>query len=1089
MNLNDKHKIYSIFAGIAGFFLLFGFLLLNQGLTIKRFSDEIENHWLPNIIAINAINTAVSDYRSTVALHVNANSLVERAEIEQNMLQFTDDIAQWQIKYEKNIVSESDRTLYEKTRNSYQSYLTAAKQAIAFSQNNELDKAATQFRNNRSLFTTLSNDLYKAVELNSAGSQYAAEQGGQVFAQAKLVILAGSATTIILLMGLCWLFNQTDLSRYEKAVGDGIRRKISLTFTVIILLFLVFGGLFYQQLARVNSQLMELNSNWMPSIIAVNALNTKISDYRVTEALLVMANTEDDLSLMTQRFTALTTLINELRNQYKVLISSDTERNLYEEFTVGFEEYQSASQQTLTLIQHKEIPKAGVQLKQNGILFSDFRSVIADLLDLNQQGGLQSSLTVNAALQTLKIITVGGSVFILFLLIISAQLIQSWLLDDLLAKSVGRSSGMALTIKMKLRMAFLGMVATVVLFSLLINGLMQTMDDKTTELEKNWVPSIIVINAINTLMFDYRIAESQHVLADSEAGKLIWDKKINRLLDKIAKSRRYYESLIMPEERNSYDNFSEKFEIYRNKSEKMLALSRKNNPAASADLQQNRIIFYAMSTDLRKLVDLNSYAGMDTAHISKFIFTEAQQTIFAVVLAIFMNAILFMIIFDKNISMALQRLTAQLLRLAEGDMDDEPRHFRERKDEIGQMADALAVVKQTLKTLTGDSIELIEAAQAGILTARVDEQRHPGEYGRILAGMNSLIRVLSEPLSEVAQLMQNLALGDLEGRMKGDYEGELRILKTNVNRSLDALVNLLTELGHSMQHMAQADLTQTLEGNYQGEFSVLKANINQSLEQLVAMLTQIIDSTSQSAVAITQTSESSKYVAEESARQLSAIEQVFKTLAETAQSVHQITLKAQESRALADANVSSAQVGQVQLNKLIELIQYIDAEYNRIEKITDEITRIADKTHLLSLNAGLEAMRAGDHGLGFGFVAQQIGLLAEEVSLSARDIGAVISSSGQKIRLGVHATQETQAAMEQIAKDALSSESNVEYISVAIEQQSAAVKRLTERLGEIRASSEASASASEEISTTMIHLAETVRETAMFAKRFKLIEK
>jgi len=101
MNLNDKNKIYSIFAGIAGFFLLFGFLLLNQGVTIKRFSDDIESHWLPNIIAINAINTAASDYRSMVALHVNSSSLAERAEIEQNMLQFTDDIAQWQINNEK----------------------------------------------------------------------------------------------------------------------------------------------------------------------------------------------------------------------------------------------------------------------------------------------------------------------------------------------------------------------------------------------------------------------------------------------------------------------------------------------------------------------------------------------------------------------------------------------------------------------------------------------------------------------------------------------------------------------------------------------------------------------------------------------------------------------------------------------------------------------------------------------------------------------------------------------------------------------------------------------------------------------------
>ena len=39
--------------------------------------------------------------------------------------------------------------------------------------------------------------------------------------------------------------------------------------------------------------------------------------------------------------------------------------------------------------------------------------------------------------------------------------------------------------------------------------------------------------------------------------------------------------------------------------------------------------------------------------------------------------------------------------------------------------------------------------------------------------------------------MARLASGDIRGRVMGDYQGELRALKGNVNRSLDALVSLL----------------------------------------------------------------------------------------------------------------------------------------------------------------------------------------------------------------------------------------------------------------------------------------------------------
>ena len=1088
MNLNAKNKIYLIFAGIAGFFIIFALLLLNQSITIKRYSDDIESHWMPNIVAINAINTAASDWRSTVAQTVISTDPEEMDEYEQTRQRLTDEIMTWQAKYERKIASDKERTLYQEFVNSSESYLAASKQAVVFAQNNNKDKAAIQFKRNRSLFNALSSDLQQLVELNNKGSIDAAQQSAKAFAQVKIVIVAGSGILIITLMIFSALVRgKANLSAYKLTI-DAVKKKITLTFLIIIVFFLAFSGLFYQQLVRVNQQITELNSNWVPSIIAVNALNTKISDYRITEALYVLSIIDDEMTQLDQKLKILTDNIAELRKKYSSLISSEREHNLYAEFSASYDEYSAASTQTLAFSRNKDNAKAGGQLKQSGVLFDNFRSVLVDLVALNQRGGIENSHAIDAALQSLKIVTIGGGVFILLLLTIAAQLVQSWLLDEPLDSAMEGDSRTALSIKMKLRLAFLGMVATFILFSLLINGLMQTMNEQTRELETNWMPSIIVINGINTMTSDYRIAEAQHILSTNDAEMLLWDKNLTRLADKIAKARVHYEPLISSEEeRGIYQDFSHKYEEYLSKSEKMLALSRKNeNVAATKELQHNRIIYDAFSADLLKLVDFNSLGGIESANMNKSIFNEAQQIIFSVVLAIFMIAILFMIVFDKNISVALQRLTGLMRRLAEGVMTGGNDDFKNRHDEIGQMADALSVVTQTLQTLTNDSIELIDAAQAGILSARVDAQRHPGEFGRIVAGMNSLIDVLSKPLGEVAQIMQNLALGDLEGRIEGHYDGELRILKTNVNRSLDALVSLLNELSTTMQYMAQADLTHTLSGNYQGEFSVLKASTNQTISQLVVILKEIIDSAAQSAVAITQTSEASKYVAEESSRQMLAVENVSMTIEETAVSVNEIAQKAKQSSELACATARSANDGQAQLSKLIELIQHIDAEYGRIEQITDEITRIADKTHLLSLNAGLEAMRAGEHGLGFGFVAQQIGQLAEEVSFSARDIGGVISSSGQKIRLGVHATQETQAAMEQIAQAAQTSETNVQGISVAIIQQSAAVKSLTERVSEIRISSEATASASEEISATMTHLAQTVRDTAAQAKRFKL---
>ena len=72
------------------------------------------------------------------------------------------------------------------------------------------------------------------------------------------------------------------------------------------------------------------------------------------------------------------------------------------------------------------------------------------------------------------------------------------------------------------------------------------------------------------------------------------------------------------------------------------------------------------------------------------------------------------------------------------------------------------------------------------------------------------------------------------------------------------------------------------------------------------------------------------------------------------------------------------------------LIDRFDEKIRSVRHITEMITSVAEKTHLLSLNASIEAARAGEAGRGFAVVADEIRRLAESAGSSTEQIDQLI---------------------------------------------------------------------------------------------------
>src|SRR5207253_170432 len=74
---------------------------------------------------------------------------------------------------------------------------------------------------------------------------------------------------------------------------------------------------------------------------------------------------------------------------------------------------------------------------------------------------------------------------------------------------------------------------------------------------------------------------------------------------------------------------------------------------------------------------------------------------------------------------------------------------------------------------------------------------------------------------------------------------------------------------------------------------------------------------------------------------------------------------------------------------------------DNITVVVTTITKVADQTNLLSINAAIEAEKAGEYGRGFLVVAREIRRLADQTAVATLDIGNMVRLMQDAVSAGV----------------------------------------------------------------------------------------
>ena len=142
-----------------------------------------------------------------------------------------------------------------------------------------------------------------------------------------------------------------------------------------------------------------------------------------------------------------------------------------------------------------------------------------------------------------------------------------------------------------------------------------------------------------------------------------------------------------------------------------------------------------------------------------------------------------------------------------------------------------------------------------------------------------------------------------------------------------------------------------------------------------------------------------------------------------------------------------------------------------INSVVTTITKVADQTNLLSLNAAIEAEKAGEYGLGFAVVAMEIRRLADQTAVATYDIEKMVKEMQSAVSAGV-------MGMDKFSEEVRRGVDEIRQVSTQLAQIINQVQTLTPRFQTVNEGMHAQATGAQQISETLTQLSEAAHQTA-----------
>ncbi len=394
-----------------------------------------------------------------------------------------------------------------------------------------------------------------------------------------------------------------------------------------------------------------------------------------------------------------------------------------------------------------------------------------------------------------------------------------------------------------------------------------------------------------------------------------------------------------------------------------------------------------------------------------------------------------------------------------------------KRSEKDTLMPTIIEMMENIKALVDETSMLSKEAIEGKLAIRGNAEKFNGEYAKVIQGINNTLDAVIEPVREAFEVLQEMAKGNLQVTMVGNYQGDHAAIKSAMNETVENIRSYLNEISDVLIQICNSNLDLAITADYKGDFIEIKDSLNHIILSLSQVMTDFGNAAEQVSSGSRQVSEGSQTLAQGSTEQASSIQELTASISEIAEQSKDNAVKANEVYELAKGARDGGAKGNLTMNEMLESMKDINESSVNISKIIKVIDDIAFQTNILALNAAVEAARAGSHGKGFAVVAEEVRNLAGRSAKAAEETTELIKGSIQKVQAGTRITNEIAAVLQDIAEGAVISTEKLSIIAEASNKQASGISQINQGIEEISrviqsnsATAEQSAAASEELS-------------------------